>query len=168
MACSKVLILIFKKTYNNEEWVMKSMEAQGFIKDKNGVFIVPDNKKISMQIPIELIPKCPNDNSDMTTNLRVDNYFVEDEIWHKASETYYNFLEKNKNKHILFLELGVGANTPMIIKYPFWQMTMENEKAIYACINYGEVFCPQEIENRSICIDGDIGSVLEAIKLKKH
>lgn len=157
-----------QKTYNNEEWVMKSMEAQGFIKDKNGVFIVPDNKKISMQIPTELIPKCPADNSDMTTNLRVDNYFVEDEIWHKASETYYNFLEKNKNKHILFLELGVGANTPMIIKYPFWQMTMENEKAIYACINYGEVFCPQEIENRSICIDGDIGSVLEAIKLKKH
>ena len=167
MACSKVLILIFKKTYNNEEWVMKSMEAQGFIKDKNGVFIVPDNKKISMQIPTELIPKCPADNSDMTTNLRVDNYFVEDEIWHKASETYYNFLEKNKNKHILFLELGVGANTPMIIKYPFWQMTMENEKAIYACINYGEVFCPQEIENRSICIDGDIGSVLEANQIKK-
>ena len=153
-----------QKTYDNEEWVMKSMEAQEFIKDKNGIFIVPDNKKISMQIPTELIPKCPADNSDMTTNLRVDNYFVEDEIWHKASETYYNFLEKNKNKHILFLELGVGANTPMIIKYPFWQMTMENEKAIYACINYGEVFCPQEIENRSICIDGDIGSVLEAIK----
>ena len=143
---------------------MKAMEVQGFIKDKNGVFIVPDNKEISMQIPTALIPKCPDDNSDMTTNLRVDNYFVEDEGWHKASEAYYNFLEENKNKHILFLELGVGANTPMIIKYPFWQMTIENEKTVYACINYGEVFCPQEIEDRSICIDGDIGSVLELIK----
>mgnify|MGYP000955262811 FL=1 len=143
---------------------MKAMEVQGFIKDKNGVFIVPDNKEISMQIPTALIPKCPDDNSDMTTNLRIDDSFVEDEGWHKASEAYYNFLEENKNKHILFLELGVGANTPMIIKYPFWQMTIENEKAVYACINYGEVFCPQEIEDRSICIDWDIGSILESIK----
>ena len=153
-----------QKTYNNEDWVMKAMEAQGFIKDKNGVFIVPDNKEIFMQIPTNLIPKCPDDNSDMTTNLRVDDSFVEDESWYKVSEAYYNFLEENKNKHILFLELGVGANTPMIIKYPFWQMTIENEKAVYAYINYGEVFCPQEIEDRSICIDGDIGSVLELIK----
>ncbi|QYR60650.1 hypothetical protein JY402_08550 [Fusobacterium polymorphum] len=153
-----------QKTYNNEDWVMKAMEAQRFIKDKNGVFIVPDNKEIFMQIPTNLIPKCPDDNSDMTTNLRVDDSFVEDESWYKASEAYYNFLEENKNKHILFLELGVGANTPMIIKYPFWQMTMINEKSIYACINYGEVFCPQEIEDRSICIDGDIGSILESIK----
>ena len=153
-----------QKTYDNEEWVMKAMEAQGFIKDKNGVFIVPDNKEISMQIPTNLIPKCPDDNSDVTMNLRIDDSFLEDEDWHKASEAYYNFLEENKNKHILFLELGVGENTPMIIKYPFWQMTMENEKAMYVCINYSEVFCPQEIENRSICIDGNIGSVLELIK----
>lgn len=153
-----------QKTYNNEDWVMKAMESQGFIKDKNGVFIVPDNKEIFMQIPTNLIPKCPDDNSDMTTNLRVDDSFVEDESWYKASETYYNFLEENKNKHILFLELGVGANTPMIIKYPFWQMTIDSEKAIYVCINYGEAFCPQEIEDRSICIDGDIASILEIIK----
>lgn len=153
-----------QKTFDNENWVMKAMKAQGFIKDENEIFIIPDNKEISMQIPTNLIPKCPDDNSDMTTNLRIDDSFVEDKGWHKASEAYYNFLEENKNKHILFLELGVGANTPMIIKYPFWQMTIENEKAVYACINYGEVFCPQEIEDRSICIDGDIGSVLELIK----
>ena len=153
-----------QKTYDNEEWVMKAMEAQRFIKDENGIFILPNNKKISMQIPTNLIPKCPDDNSDVTMNLRIDDSFLEDEGWHKASEAYYNFLEENKNKHILFLELGVGENTPMIIKYPFWQMTMENEKAMYACINYGEAFYPQEIEDRSICIDGDIASILEIIK----
>lgn len=152
-----------QKTYDNENWVIKAMKAQGFVKDQNGVFSVPDDGRISMQIPSSLIPKCPDDNSDVTMNLRADDSFVEDEGWHKASEKYYNFLEENRNKHVLFLEFGVGSNTPVIIKYPFWQMTMTNEKAIYACINYGEAFCPQEIEGRSICIDGDIGEVLNKI-----
>ncbi|EFI42108.1 hypothetical protein [Peptoniphilus sp. oral taxon 386] len=153
-----------QKTYDNKNWVIKAMKAQGFVKDQNGVFSVPDDGRISMQIPSSLIPKCPDDNSDVTMNLRADDSFVEDEGWHKASEKYYNFLEKNRNKHVLFLEFGVGSNTPVIIKYPFWQMTMTNEKAIYACINCGEAFCPQEIEGRSICIDGDIGEVLNDIE----
>ncbi len=152
-----------QKTYDNEQWVMEAMEAQGFIKYENGVLTLPDNRKISMQIPTNLIPKCPDDNSDVTTNLRADNSFVEDEGWHKASENYYEFLQANKDRHILFLELGVGSNTPVIIKYPFWQMTMENEKAVYSCINYGEAFCPKEIEDRSICIDGDIGNILDVM-----
>ena len=143
---------------------MQAMEAQGFVKDTNGMFIVPANRKISMRIPANLIPKCPDDNSDVTMNLRADDSFVEDEGWYKASEMYYNFLEENKNKRILFLELGVGANTPVIVKYPFWRMTMSNKKAVYACINYGEAFCPTEIEDRSICIDDDIGAVLNKIK----
>ena len=150
-----------QKTYDNEAWVMKAMEAQGFIRDENGVFCVPDNKKIAMQIPPSLIPKCPDDNSDVMPNLRVDSSFVEDEGWHAASRAYYNFLEENKNKHVLFLELGVGKNTPMIIKYPFWRMTKLNEKAVYACINYAEAFCPADIEDRSICIAGDIGEILK-------
>ena len=111
-----------------------------------------------MKIPTELIPKCP-DGSDVIMNLRADSSFVEDEGWHRASKNYYNFLEKYKDKHILFLELGVGNNTPVIIKYPFWQMTMDNKKAVYACINYGEACCPKEIEDRSICINGDIGQI---------
>lgn len=152
-----------QKTYDNEQWVMKAMEAQGFIKNEKGVFIVPDNKEIFMKIPTDMIPKCPDDNSDVTTNLRADNSFVEDEGWHKASENYYEFLQTNKGKHVLFLELGVGANTPVIIKYPFWQMTMDNKKAVYACVNYGEAFCPKEIEDRSICINGYIGEVLDVI-----
>ena len=148
-----------KKTYDNEQWVMDAMAAQGFVKDENGVFDLPANGKISMQIPTNLIPKCLDKNSAVTMNLRADNSFVEDEGWHKASENYYEFLQANKDGHILFLELGVGANTPVIIKYPFWQMTMDNKKAVYACINYGEAFCPKEIEDRSICINRDIGQI---------
>ena len=151
-----------QKTYDNEEWVMKAIEVQGFKKNSEGIFEVPENKKISMKIPTGLIPKCP-DGSDVIMNLRADSSFVEDEGWHRASKNYYNFLEKYKDKHILFLELGVGNNTPVIIKYPFWQMTMENKNAIYACINYNEAFCPTQIKDRSICIDGDIGDVLKKI-----
>ena len=152
-----------QKTYDNEQWVMRAMEVQGFVKDINGAFTLPDNRGVSMRIPTNFIPKCSDDHSDVTMNLRADDSFVEDEGWHKASETYYKFLQTHKDNHTLFLELGVGANTPIIIKYPFWQMTMENEKAMYACINYGEAFCPREIEDRSICIDGDIGEMLEKI-----
>ena len=153
-----------QKTYDNEEWVMKAMEAQGFVKDKNGVFSIPEGGEILMRIPAELIPKCPDDGSDMTTNLRVDSSFVEDEGWYAAAEKYSEFLENHKNMHVLFLELGVGANTPVIMKYPFWYMAMENKKAVYACVNYQEAFCPDELEERSICIDGDIGDVLKEIQ----
>lgn len=153
-----------QKTYDNEEWVMKAMEAQGFVKDENGVFSIPASREILMRIPTELIPKCPDDGSDMTTNLRADSSFVEDEGWYTAAEKYSEFLKNHKNMHVLFLELGVGANTPVIIKYPFWYMVMENKKASYACINYQEAFCPNELEERSICLDGDIGEVLKEIK----
>ena len=139
---------------------MKAMEAQGFVKDEAGVFQVPEDKKLSMRIPTDLIPKCPDDGSDVTMNLRADDSFVEDEGWYRASAAYSDFLRRHENLHVLYLELGVGANTPVIIKYPFWQMTMANNKAVYACLNYGEAFCPGEIEDRSICIDGDIGEVL--------
>ena len=155
-----------QKTYDNEEWVMKAMEGQGFVKDKNGVFNIPEGGEILMRIPAELIPKCPDDGSDMTNNLRIDSSFVEDEGWHIAAEKYSEFLEKHKNNHVLFLELGVGANTPVIVKYPFWYMVMENKKAVYTCVNYQEAFCPNELEERSICIDGDIGEVLKEIEKK--
>lgn len=148
------------KTYDNEEWVKEAMKAQGFVRDVRGRWEIPEDGRLSMQIPPELLPRCPDDGSEVTTNLRVDNSFVEDAGWHKASEAYREFLKNHEKTPVLFLELGVGANTPVIIKYPFWQMVMENEKAAYACINYGEAFCPVEIENRSICINGDIGEVL--------
>ena len=153
-----------QKTYDNEEWVMKAMEAQGFIRDENGLFQVPESGELKMRIPASLIPKCPDDGLDVTMNLRVDDSFVEDEGWHRASAAYADFLLKTENLHVLYLELGVGANTPVIVKYPFWQMTLANEKSVYACINYGETFCPGEIANRSICIDGDIGDVFAKMK----
>ena len=153
-----------QKTYDNEEWVMKAMEAQGFIRDENGLFQVPESDELKMKITTALIPKCPDDGSDVTTNLRVDDSFVEDEGWHRASAAYADFLLKTESLHVLYLELGVGANTPVIVKYPFWQMTLANKKSVYACINYGEAFCPDEIANRSICIDGDIGDVLAKMK----
>jgi NAD-dependent SIR2 family protein deacetylase len=116
-----------------------------------------------MKIPTDLIPVCPHCGKPLTTNLRADETFVEDEGWHEASIRYEDFLRTRKNMHILYLELGVGYNTPGIIKYPFWQMTMDNPKAVYACVNYGEAACPREIEKRSICINGDIGDVINKI-----
>lgn len=135
-----------QKTYDNEDQVRKMIAEQ---KD--------------MKIPSHLIPHCPLCGAPMTMNLRSDNSFVQDEGWYAASNRYDDFIRRHKNLHILFLELGVGGNTPVIIKYPFWQMTARNPKAVYACINYGEAICPQEIEKQSICFDGDIRKVLQDI-----
>ena len=115
----------------------------------------------NMKIPDELIPRCPHCGKPMAMNLRCDNSFVQDEGWYTAAERYEEFIRRHRNLHILFLELGVGFNTPGIIKYPFMQMTAENPKAIYACINMNEAYAPGEISDRAICIDCDIGNVIE-------
>lgn len=115
------------------------------------------------KIPEYLVPKCPICGGEMEVNLRCDGYFVEDEKWHQAAEQYYTFLEKNKNKKLLFLELGVGMNTPGIIKYPFWQMANQWKNSFYVCINKGQAWAPDEIKDRSICLDSDIGQVLHLI-----
>ena len=116
-----------------------------------------------MRIPAELIPKCPVCGKPMTMNLRSDDKFVEDEGWHEASKRYADFLRGRTGK-TLFLELGVGWNTPGIIKVPFWQMTAGDENSIYACVNVGEAVCPEEICDRAILIDGDIGSVISELR----
>ena len=152
-----------QKTYDNEEWVMQAMEAQGFVKDENGVYQPPANGKHLMRIPTELIPKCPDDGSDMTLNLRSDDSFVEDEGWHRASAAYSDFLRRHEDLRILYLEIGVGANTPVIVKYPFWQMTLKNDNATYACLNYNEAFCPVEIQIQSICINGDANEIIRKL-----
>lgn len=131
------------ETFENEETVRKMMEQQ---KD--------------MRIPTALLPICPHCGKPLTMNLCADDTFVEDEGWHMAAERYENFLRTRGNGKVLFLELGVGYNTPGIIKYPFWQMTAENRQATYACINYGEAVCPKEIEYQAVYINGDIGAVL--------
>jgi len=132
-----------QETFENEDMIRAMMERQS-----------------DMRIPTELIPRCPHCGKPMKMNLRSDDKFVEDEGWHTASERYSDFLRRHEGIKTLFLELGVGYNTPGIIKYPFWQMTTKNPNSVYACINYGEAVCLQEIKGKSICIDGDIGSVL--------
>ena len=117
----------------------------------------------NMKVPTELLPSCPHCGKPLTMNLRCDDTFVEDEGWHAAAERYENFLRTRAGQKILFLELGIGYNTPVIIKYPFWQMTAKNPNAIYACINQGQAVCPQEIKKQSICMDADIGQVLHSL-----
>ena len=134
------------ETFGNESLIRKMAEQQN-----------------DMRIPTELLPVCPHCGKPLTMNLRADSRFVEDEGWHKAAERYELFLRRHNNMQVLFLELGVGYNTPGIIKYPFWQMTAENPKAVYACINYGEAYVPEEIAKRSICISADIGEILKTI-----
>lgn len=134
------------KTYDNEETVRAMAKLQ-----------------TDMRVPTELIPKCPVCGKPMTMNLRCDDSFVQDDGWYKAANRYEDFIRRHKDLHILYLELGVGMNTPVIIKYPFWQMTAKNPKAVYACINKGQAVCPQEISDRSICIDSDIGAALACV-----
>lgn len=116
-----------------------------------------------MKIPTELLPTCPHCGKPLTMNLRSDDTFVEDKGWHRAAERYENFLQTRAGQKILFLELGVGYNTPVIIKYPFWQMTAKNPNATYSCINQRQAVCPQEIERQSVCINADIGQVLQSL-----
>lgn len=134
------------QTYDNEKTVRK-MAAQ----------------QQNLKIPSSLIPKCPVCGAPMTMNLRCDNRFVQDDGWYTAADCYANFIQKYQNSHILFWELGVGANTPGIIKYPFWQMTAQNKQAVYACINFGEAICPRQIEPQAICINKDIAEVLQCL-----
>ena len=117
-----------------------------------------------MKIPRDLVPHCPHCGKPLTMNLRADDTFVQDEGWYQASRRYSRFLTAHQDRKILFLELGVGYNTPVIIKYPFWQMTAKNPRAVYACVNYGDAAAPGEIAKQAICIDGDIGSVLKKLK----
>ena len=116
-----------------------------------------------MKVPTELLPVCPHCGKPLTMNLRSDDKFVEDGGWHRAAERYENFLRTREGGKILFLELGVGYNTPVIIKYPFWQMTAKNPNATYACINQGQAMCPREIQRQAICINADIGSILQGL-----
>lgn len=121
-----------------------------------------------MKVPTELLPTCPHCGKPMTMNLCCDDTFVEDEGWHRAAARYESFLRTRAGQKILFLELGVGYNTPAIIKCPFWQMTAKNPNATYVCINQGQAVCPQEIERQPICIDMDIGDTLSAVAGKSY
>ncbi len=152
-----------KKVYENEEIIMQMMKAQGFIKDDNGIFQVPENKRITMRVPSRLVPVCPDDGGPMVPHLRVDGTFVEDDGWNQAAQRYTDFAQGCMKSHVLLLELGVGGNTPGIIKYPFWKIAAANPKSVYTCINFQEAYCPKQIEAQSICVDSDIGDFLKKV-----
>lgn len=132
--------------------------------DAIDMFIQMDQARKNCEVPSYMVPRCPVCGGVMAMHLRCDNTFVEDEHWHLQSERYGDFLRRNKNQKVVLLELGVGFNTPGIVKFSFWRMTAENPWAVYACVNLGEAGAPREIANRSICIDGDIGEVLKKLK----
>lgn len=136
-----------QQTYDNEELIKKMYDAEQ-----------------NMTVPTALLPTCPICGKPMTTNLRADDKFVQDEGWYVANERYEAFARRALKKKTLYLELGVGYNTPVIIKYPFWQWTHQNPQATYACINKGEAEAPKEIIDRSVCIDGDIRQVIDNLK----
>ena len=135
------------KTYGNEAVIRKMVAEQ-----------------VDMRVPSELVPRCPVCGAPMSMNLRADATFVEDEGWHQAAARYQDFVRRHEGMRVLYLELGVGMNTPGIIKYPFWKMVYQNPKATYACVNLSEAYCPAEIRKRSICIDEDIDKVLKKLR----
>lgn len=149
-----------KKTYDNEEQVRKMLAAQGFEITPGGELVLPEGVTAKTEILSKLVPYCPECGKPMTMNLRCDDTFVEDNGWDIAAQRYTDFLRRHENGPVLYLELGVGANTPVIIKYPFWKRVKENPCATYACVNFGEAFAPKEIIEQSILIDGDISEIL--------
>lgn len=136
-----------QETHDNEAAVLEMIDAQS-----------------NMRIPTELIPRCPHCGAPMTVNLRCDDTFVQDEGWYQAQNRYADFVRRHENTNNVYLELGIGTNTPSIIKYPFWRMTAQNPKATYICINQGEAVCPSEIAQQAICINADIHTVLHEMK----
>lgn len=153
--------------YGNESAVRRMVESQGYVIAGDGALSLPDGVSPAMSVASGLIPLCPKCGRPMAMNLRTDDAFVEDEEWRAAAKRYTEFISARKNAKTLFLELGVGYNTPMIIRYPFQRMTAQNPKAVYACINYGEAYAPDEIRKQSVCINGDIGEILERLEISR-
>lgn len=154
------------KTYDNEEPVRRMIEAQGFAVAEDGTPTLPEGAGLKMSVPTEIIPRCPVCGKPMSMNLRIDDTFVEDEGWHTASGRYREYLDGHKGAKTLFLDIGTGFNTPGVFKIPFWRMTEQWPEASYACLNRGQAFAPEEIRDKSICINGDAGEILE--KLREH
>ena len=147
------------KTYDNGDIIRQMVEAQGFQVTGQGMKL-PTGTVSKMAVPTELVPRCPKCGAPMAMNLRADHTFVQDEGWYIAAGRYDDFVRRHKNTPVLYLELGVGMNTPGIIKYNFWRQVYQNPKANYICINKGQSYAPREIANRSICLDMDAAQVL--------
>ena len=152
-----------QRTYDNADAVRKMVEAQGFVIAADGTLSLPKGIVLKTEVPTGLVPHCPRCGKPMTMNLRADDTFVQDAGWDIAAQRYRSFLDAHTAGKIVYLEIGVGFNTPGIIKYPFWQRVYQNEDAIYVCLNATDAAAPTEIKDRSICIDGDSASVVRAL-----
>jgi NAD-dependent SIR2 family protein deacetylase len=152
-----------ENTYDNLGIISDMVKSQGFTIADDGTLMPPEVGSLKISVHESLIPKCPVCGRSMSMNLRADSTFVQDSGWYRAAERYNRFLNEHKNDNILFLELGIGYNTPSIVKYPFWQMTNNWKNSVYVCINKGEAIAPDEIKDRSICINDDILSVIERL-----
>lgn len=147
------------ETYDNEESVKKMVVSQGY-RIEAGKLTVPEGTQIRCTVPTELVPRCPKCGRPMSMNLRSDSTFVQDAGWKAAAKRYEKFMEDHRGQNVVFLELGVGYNTPGIIKYNFWQYAYNWRNAFYVCINKGDAYVPKEIENKAVGIDADIAEVL--------
>ena len=150
-----------QQTYDNYDVVRKMIEAQGFLIAEDGSLALPQSGHLKMAVPSELVPTCPKCGEPMTMNLRADDTFVEDAGWNAAALRYRDYVEARPDGKVLYLELGVGANTPVIIKYPFWRYTYANPQATYACVNYGEAYTHDSIADRSVLLQADIDRMLD-------
>ena len=137
--------------------------AQGYTIGEHNELILPEGAEAKMRIPPELLPKCPNCGRPLTMNLRSDNRFVEDEGWQAAAVEYEVWLTQHQDRKVVFLEIGVGYNTPGIIKYSFWQQVYQNRNATYACLNMEEERVPEEIREQSVLINGDSAQVIQEL-----
>lgn len=146
-------------TYDNEETVKKMVVSQGY-RMEEGKLTVPEGTQIRRTVPAELVPRCPRCGRPMSMNLRADNTFVQDAGWDAATKRYQKFMEDHRGQNVVFLELGVGYNTPGIIKYNFWQYAYNWRNAFYVCINKGDAYVPKEIENKAVGIDADLAEVI--------
>lgn len=154
-----------QETFDNEDIIREMLMAQGYYIKPDQTLGFSTESSLRMSVPAKLIPHCVHCGKPLTMNLRCDDTFVEDEGWHIAAERYSDFLRRHKNVRTVFLELAVGYNTPAIIKYSFWRMVNDRENATYVCVNNGEAYAPDEIKNKSVCINADIGEILSALCL---
>lgn len=122
-----------------------------------------DEKIVDCKIPSELVPKCPVCGGKMDVNLRCDEHFVQDEKWYKLNNSYNDFLKESEGKKIVYMELGVGYNTPGIIRYPFERMTYNNQNATLIRINKEYPQSIKENEDKTIPFDEDMQKVISEI-----
>ena len=132
--------------------------------DAVGLFLEMDQAREECMIPSSMVPKCPVCGGNMAMHLRCDQYFVEEEHWHETASRYADFLKEHRKEHVVLLELGVGFNTPTIIRFPFEKMVGENERWSLIRLNLDEAVVPDSFGGRAVGINEDIARSIQDIK----